>query len=118
MNLFPDDNDYAWTVDASCANIDEPDIFYPPRDKERYKIIADRAKEYCFGSENREPCQVRLRCLWQAINTDEQHGIWGGLSHRERNALIRKWQKSYKSKMTLKEYVYKHKEKENGYSNK
>jgi hypothetical protein len=35
---------------------------------------------------------------------DEQHGIWGGLSHRERNALKRK---AAKVGLTLKEWVEK-----------
>jgi hypothetical protein len=33
---------------------------------------------------------------------DEQHGIWGGMSHRERNALKRKATKAGK---TLKEWI-------------
>jgi len=34
---------------------------------------------------------------------DEQHGIWGGLSHRERNALKRKLKKDG---TTLKEHLF------------
>jgi hypothetical protein len=44
--------------------------------------------------------------LWDAVKRDEPHGIWGGLSHRERNALMRKWQKKYKKKMSLKEFIF------------
>jgi hypothetical protein len=33
---------------------------------------------------------------------DEQHGIWGGLSHRERNALKRK---AIRNGKTLEEWV-------------
>ena len=29
----------------------------------------------------------------------------GAMSHRERNALVRKWRKNYKDKMTLEQYV-------------
>jgi hypothetical protein len=35
---------------------------------------------------------------------DEQYGIWGGLSHRERNALKRK---AAKHGLTLEEWVEK-----------
>jgi hypothetical protein len=35
-------------------------------------------------------------------NMNEQYGIWGGLSHRERNALRRK---AERNGMTLKEWV-------------
>jgi hypothetical protein len=37
-----------------------------------------------------------------AEKMEEQHGIWGGMSHRERNALKRKAKKLGKS---LEEYV-------------
>lgn len=88
-----------------CNGIEDPDIFFPSRDKETYKKIAAQAKEYCFGVGGKDPCPIRTLCLWQAVESDEQHGIWGGLSHRERNALVRKWQKKFKKEMTLKEYI-------------
>lgn len=95
-----------WYQRAACTEAD-PEIFFPPRDKELYKKIAAEAKTFCFGSEDRPPCPVRNICLWDAVSREEQHGIWGGLSHRERNALVRKWQKQYRSKMTLKEFILK-----------
>ena len=115
--MLPDDNDYMWMDGALCKDAPDPDIFYPPRDKEQYRRQADEAKSYCFGSVGKLACPVRQRCLWQAINTDEQHGIWGGMSHRERNALVRKWQKKYKQQMTLKEFIFQEKENGNGNSN-
>lgn len=108
--MILDENvDHSWRVDAKCADADT-EIFYPPRDKNLYNEIAAKAKIYCNGSKESAPCPVREDCLWYAIITDEQHGIWGGMSHRERNALIRKWQKQYKSKLGLKEYVFKFRE--------
>jgi WhiB family redox-sensing transcriptional regulator len=96
---------YHWTEGARCATTATPDIFFPPRDKELYKSIATEAKTYCLGANGKDPCPVRTQCLWTAIEDDEQHGIWGGLSHRERNALVRKWQRNFKGKMSLEEYV-------------
>lgn len=69
------------------------ELFYPPRIKEVYHDYADEAKKYCFGPNGRTPCPVRRQCLAHAIVNDEEHGIWGGLSHRERNALLRKAKK-------------------------
>lgn len=106
--------DSHWLDEARCAKVADPDIFYPPRDKLLYKKIALEAKSHCFGANGKNPCPVRKECLWQAISNDEQHGIWGGLSHRERNALVRKWQKRYKSKMSLEDYIFEI-EKEEGY---
>jgi WhiB family redox-sensing transcriptional regulator len=114
MNL-PYDDDRTWQGKAACAKTPTPDVFFPPRNKELYRVQADEAKTYCFGGTDRPPCPVRLNCLWQAVYTDELHGIWGGLSHRERNALLRKWQRKYKKTMTLKEFIFLHnKEKEIG----
>jgi hypothetical protein len=103
---------FQWQDDARCADGPDPEIFFPPRDRELYKLIAAQAKNYCSGPSGNNPCPVRAECLWSAVKNyetgeDEKHGIWGGLSHRERNAMIRKWQKLYKNQMTLKEYVFK-----------
>jgi len=98
--------DYAWRYQARCSG-EDTDLFYPPRDKEQYKIIAAKAKTFCFGETGKNHCPVRKECLWDAVSRDEPHGIWGGLSHRERNALVRKWQKKYKKKkITLEEFIF------------
>jgi WhiB family redox-sensing transcriptional regulator len=97
-----------WRDKARCFDKDPTtEIFFPPRDKTRYKDLAAQAKVMCLGPNKKNPCPVRSECLWEAIDSDEQHGIWGGLSHRERNALVRKWQRKYKDSTTLKEYVFK-----------
>ena len=102
--------DYEWRYQARCRGKDETTlIFYPPRDKEQYKILATQAKAFCFGETGKNPCPVRAECLWDAISRDEPHGIWGGLSHRERNAFVRKWQKlkrTKKTQLTLKEFIF------------
>lgn len=93
-----------WTEKARCAGADT-EIFFPPRDKALYSKVAAQAKVYCLGENGTSLCPVRSQCLLEAIKTNEQHGIWGGMSHRERNALVRKWKKKYKKSMTLEEYV-------------
>jgi hypothetical protein len=117
-DLF-DQSKMSWMDQAACANIANPDIFFPPRDREKYRIIAAEAKVYCLGgrtSDNQiqRPCPVRGKCLWGAIQDDKTHGIWGGLSHRERNALVRKWNRQFKDKITLEEYIYETIEKKVG----
>lgn len=99
--------------EGACIRIEDPDIFFPPRDKSLYKVVAAEAKGYCYGTDDTPPCPVRSTCLLEAIEQDEPHGIWGGLSHRERNALVRKWQKQYKGSMTLVAYIKGLEEKEN-----
>lgn len=80
-------------------------MFYPPRDKALYKPIADRAKAICWGRDGREECPVRKECLLDAVQTDELHGIWGGMRHRERNALVRRWQRADTSQ-SFSEWVW------------
>lgn len=105
-----------WRAEAKCAGViekfevgpdeDDADLFYPPRSKEHYAPIAIKAKAMCRGRDLRPECPVRLHCLWAAISTDEEHGIWGGMSHRERNASMRKWKKKYPNReKSLHDYV-------------
>ena len=75
------------------------------RDKAKYKSIADKSKAVCFGKDGAPACPVRLQCLLYSDKMDEQHGIWGGLSHRERNALKRK---AAKVGLTLEEWMTEH----------
>lgn len=103
-----------WRHQAACADADT-ELFYPPRDKDQYKLIADQAKMFCNGPNGNSPCPVRAKCLWDAIERDELHGIWGGMSHRERNALVRKWQRRYKKKMTLEEFILNEETRVDGY---
>lgn len=91
-----------WEYEAKCGelvydpvtrekkNVYDPDLWFPPRDKALYKPIADKAKAICFGRDGKGECPVRMQCLMAADARDEVHGIMGGMSHRERNALKRK----------------------------
>jgi WhiB family redox-sensing transcriptional regulator len=68
-----------WQDAALCAQVD-PDIFFPERGE------STRApKQVCAG------CPVRLPCLDYALEHEgiAAHGIWGGLSERERRGLKR-----------------------------
>lgn len=100
-----------WMDDANCIDVDV-NLFFPARDKDTYKVIADQGKSYCFGGakdfegKTLPACPVRKDCLWYAVLTEKEHGIMGGMSHRERNAMVRKWQKQYSNEMTLKEYIF------------
>lgn len=71
-----DDED--WKTEANCLGVD-PDLFYPERG-----ASTREAKEVCAG------CVVKQECLAYAIRHRELHGIWGGLSTRERRHIIRR----------------------------
>jgi WhiB family redox-sensing transcriptional regulator len=96
--------EYAWRYEAKCKD-EDTDLFYPPRDRRQYKPIADKAKAICWGTGDNDPeCPARSACLWYAIEMEDTHGIWGGLSHRERSHLQRKFDK-LKLPITFKQYI-------------
>lgn len=81
--------DLAWRADALCAQTD-PEAFFP----EKGGGTKD-AKALCAQ------CDVREQCLKFSLENDEEHGIWGGLSTKERRKIIDKMGlKSIWSKIT------------------
>lgn len=66
-----------WHADATCAGTD-PDLWFPTRGEETAE-----AKQICAG------CPVREPCLEYALRKNEQWGIWGGMSRRERDRVRR-----------------------------
>ena len=83
--MMPREHDYrnfreyvnpAWMASAPCAGMGTD--YYG--EAGRNSAIA---KAVCKG------CPNRVRCLEYAIDNDEQFGIWGGMSTRERRALAR-----------------------------
>ena len=90
-----------WRYKGKCRGV-ETNLFFPPRDKTQYKVIADKAKALCLGNDGFPECPVRKECLLYADKMEDTHGIWGGMSHRERNALKRKAERAGK---TLREWI-------------
>lgn len=62
--------------DAACA-AEDPDLFFPDTSPQASDDTA-RAKAVCAR------CPVRTECLTWAIDTQQTHGIWGGLDESER----------------------------------
>ena len=67
----------AWHEDALCVQVGG-DVFFPEPDSGG---SVRQVKALCFG------CDVRAQCLQFALEHDERHGIWGGLSELERRRL-------------------------------
>lgn len=66
-----------WRQLARCTEAD-PELFYPEA-----RESGQAAKSICAA------CEVRADCLTTALATRELHGIWGGLTYRERLTLAR-----------------------------
>lgn len=67
-----------WQTDALCAQVDSS-IFFP----EKGESTRD-AKTVC-GS-----CPVKAQCLQFSLDNNIEHGVWGGVSPRDRAALKRR----------------------------
>lgn len=65
------------SLNGLCAETD-PDLFFPEKGGS-----AVPAKTLCFA------CPDRVACLDYALAHGESHGIWGGLTGRERRRLLR-----------------------------
>ena len=72
-----DDEPRDWRDQALCAEVDVG-LFFPEAGES-----AREAKMVC------RRCEVSEACLAYALEHGEQHGVWGGLSPKERQALRR-----------------------------
>lgn len=112
----PSEPDYVWRYEASCSDpnnyplnedgerVVNTDLFFPPRNKELYKASADIAKAICWGTSERPACPVRRECLLYAVQMEDTHGIYGGMSHRERAHLERKHARLVRDGKTTKSF--------------
>lgn len=70
--------DQSWTTRASCAGGAPDDLFV--------RGAAQRsARSVCLE------CPVRLECLADALDSQAAFGVWGGLTERERRALLKRY---------------------------
>ncbi|MDQ3660718.1 MAG: WhiB family transcriptional regulator [Actinomycetota bacterium] len=77
--LVLDSSDEDWRAQARCAAFD-PDLFFAPGSLE-HRV----AKRIC------RDCPVRRQCLLYALETPIDHGVWGGMTERERRRFRRQW---------------------------
>lgn len=66
-----------WTTRAACRGSDPDALFVQG-------AAQNRAKAVCLG------CPVRAECLADALDNRVEFGVWGGLTERERRALLRR----------------------------
>lgn len=66
-----------WTALASCNTSDPDELFVTG-------AAQNRAKAICMG------CPVRTECLADALDNRVEFGVWGGMTERERRALLRR----------------------------
>ena len=69
-------DDQSWVARALCASI-EPDVLFVQGASQR------QVRMRCYE------CEVRLECLADALESEANYGVWGGLTERERRAILR-----------------------------
>ena len=71
-----------WWEQAACQAAD-PELFFPGscRQCRTFREVAT-AKAICAS------CAIRRRCLEYALDTRQEHGVWGGASEDERRAIV------------------------------
>src|SRR4051794_41862694 len=67
----------AWSARAACRSSDLDALFVQG-------AAQNRAKGICVG------CGVRTECLADALDNRVEFGVWGGMTERERRALLRR----------------------------
>ncbi len=77
MNLRTQDTLHDWTAEAACNKADPDELFVTG-------AAQNRAKAVCLG------CPVRAECLADALDNRVEFGVWGGMTERERRALLRR----------------------------
>ncbi|MGN6162713.1 MAG: WhiB family transcriptional regulator [Marmoricola sp.] len=65
-----------WAGAASCRGGAPDRLFVKGAEQ-------NRAKSLCFS------CPVRAECLAEALDNQIEWGVWGGLTERERRALLK-----------------------------
>ncbi len=66
-----------WSARAACRTTDPDALFVQG-------AAQNRAKALCSG------CVVRTECLADALDNEVEFGVWGGMTERERRALLRR----------------------------
>ncbi|TMZ63725.1 WhiB family transcriptional regulator [Klebsiella pneumoniae] len=66
-----------WALDGACREHDPDAMFVQGAAQNRAKLV-------CRG------CPVRTECLADALDHRVEFGVWGGMTERERRALLRR----------------------------
>jgi len=71
-----------WVNQAGCR-AEDPDLFFPVGSTDPNDDQLEEAKAVCIA------CSVREMCLDWSMDTNQEIGVWGGLSEEERRAMKR-----------------------------
>ena len=72
-----------WLDAGACRN-EDPELFFPITSSGPSAGQIEAAKAVC------QRCDVQDQCLHYALESHQNHGVWGGTSEEERRALSRR----------------------------
>ena len=76
----------SWRSRSACLD-EDPELFFPVGSTGPALERTERAKAIC------QACPVVAECLEWALESNQDAGVWGGLSEDERRALRRQRQR-------------------------
>jgi len=68
---------YEWASRGACTTGDPDALFVQGAAQHRAKIVCSA-------------CEVRTECLAEALDSRVEFGVWGGMTERERRAILRR----------------------------
>jgi WhiB family redox-sensing transcriptional regulator len=71
------DTAHEWTSSALCNTGDPDELFARGAAQNLAKVVC-------------RACPVRMECLADALDNRVEYGVWGGMTERERRALLRR----------------------------
>lgn len=80
---MPAETVHDWRELAACRDGD-PELHFPIGSTGPALLQIEAAKAVCHG------CPVQEACLAYALRNNLRHGIWGGLTEEQRDALKRR----------------------------
>lgn len=78
----PAELDPSWRLIGTCV-AKFSDDFYPEGGQRQVRLAYERARAVCAS------CPVATRCLNYALENEERHGMWGGVTPSEREDILR-----------------------------
>ncbi len=66
-----------WSALAKCREVDPDELFVQGAEQNRAKVIC-------------QACPVRTECLSDALDNQVEFGVWGGMTERERRAILKR----------------------------
>lgn len=73
LNIWDDQ----WSSKAACSGMSPDELFAKGAEQQNAKLTCRR-------------CPVVAECLADALDNRTQYGVWGGMTERERRALLRR----------------------------